>query len=233
MAPLPIKYLERFLNNPTCTIRIYLLAMIYNRYRSHLKKTGIRIVFIFLVLFLTAATPSLYAETTNQDIRISYKENVLSIWAKDADLKKVLFELAYETNISVRLLLYPDKKITINRSGISLGYGLELILKSLNYIILYSGTKNNKPLISNVIVFPNPKMSTTLTDGEIQQADGEIPSTEREAQSPDRIKAYERQIEFFKKKLSTIDENSRQGKKYSKRIKRLEKLIEIHEFQQN
>ena len=73
-----------------------------------------------MVFLLTTANSSLYAESTNQNILITYKENVLSIRAKDADLKKVLFELADETNIDIQLPLSLDKKITINRSGISL-----------------------------------------------------------------------------------------------------------------
>ena len=210
-----------------------------------LKEAGVRLIFVFLTLLLTTANSSLYAESTNQNILISYKENVLSIWAKDADLKKVLFELAEETNINVRLPLSLDKKITINRSGISLSEGLEDILKHLNYVIFYSGIKNNKPLISKVIVFPTSKISTTLTVGEIQStnreeqsanreeqsANREEQSTNREEQSANKIKYYEKQIESLKKRLSKIDENSRRGKQYSRQIKRLEKLIETHEFQ--
>jgi len=205
-----------------------------------LKEAGTRLTLIFIVLLMTTANSSLYAESTNPNILISYKENVLSIRAKDADLRKLLFELADETNINVRLPLSLDKKISINRSGISLSEGLEDILKHYNYVILYSGIKNNKPLISKVIVFPNSEISTTLTDGEIQQANIEIQSTDKEEQSTDReeqstdreeqsannINFYEKLLESLKKRLSKIDENSRQGKKYSKRIKRLEKLIE-------
>ena len=207
--------------------------MIYKRSNNRLisirlKEAGARLIFVFLVLLMTTANSSLNAESTNQNILISYKENVLSIRAKDADLRKVLFELADETNINVRLPLSLDKIISINRSGISLSEGLEDILKDLNYVILYSGIKNNKPMISKVIVFSKSKISTTLTDGEIQQANSKIQSTDREEQSANNIEFYERQIESLKMRLSKIDENSRRGKKYSKRIKRLEKLIEKH-----
>ena len=199
-----------------------------------LKDAGAHLIFVFLTLLLTTVySSSLYAESTNPNILISYKENVLSIRANDADLKKVLFELADETNINIQLPLSLDKKITINRSEISLNEGLEDILKDLNYVILYSGLKNNKPLITKVIVFPMSKISTSLTAGEIQQANSEKQSTNREEQSANRIKFYERQIESFKKKLSRIDENSRRGKQYSKQIKKLEKLIEKYESQPN
>ena len=220
-------------NNPLLSIR--------------LKEAGARLIFVFLILLLTSANSSLYAESTNQNILITYKENVLSIRAKDADLKKVLFELADETNIDIQLPLSLDKKITINRSGISLNEGLKDILKDLNYIILYSGIEDNNVLISKVIIFQKSNTSTTLPDGKIQQTNSEIPSTENEEPSATRegssvtredslaarIKFYERQIESLKQRLTKIDENSRLGRKYSRQIKRFEKLIEKNEIQLN
>ena len=220
-------------NNPLLSIR--------------LKEAGARLIFVFLILLLTSANSSLYAESTNRNILITYKENVLSIRAKDADLKKVLFELADETNIDIQLPLSLDKKITINRSGISLNEGLKDILKDLNYIILYSGIEDNNVLISKVIIFQKSNTSTTLPDGKIQQTNSEIPSTENEEPSATRegssvtredslaarIKFYERQIESLKQRLTKIDENSRLGRKYSRQIKRFEKLIEKNELQLN
>ena len=214
---------------------------------KRLKEAGARLIFVFLILLLTSANSSLYAESTNQNILITYKENVLSISAKDADLKKVLFELADETNIDIQLPLSLDKKITINRSGISLNEGLKDILKDLNYIILYSGIEDNNVLISKVIIFQKSNTSTTLPDGKIQQTNSEIPSTENEEPSATRegssvtredslaarIKFYERQIESLKQRLTKIDENSRLGRKYSSQIKRFEKLIEKNEIQLN
>ena len=220
-------------NNPLLSIR--------------LKEAGARLIFVFLILLLTSANSSLHAESTNQNILITYKENVLSIRAKDADLKKVLFELADETNIDIQLPLSLDKKITINRSGISLNEGLKDILKDLNYIILYSGIEDNNVLISKVIIFQKSNTSTTLPDGKIQQTNSDIPSTENEEPSVTRegssvtredslaarIKFYERQIESLKQRLTKIDENSRLGRKYSRQIKRFEKLIEKNELQLN
>ena len=220
-------------NNPLLSIR--------------LKEAGARLIFVFLILLLTSANSSLYAESTNQNILITYKENVLSIRAKDADLKKVLFELADETNIDIQLPLSLDKKITINRSGISLNEGLKDILKDLNYIILYSGIEDNNVLISKVIIFQKSNTSTTLPDGKIQQTNSQIPSTKNEEPSATRegssvtredslaarIKFYERQIESLKQRLTKIDENSRLGRKYSRHIKRFEKLIEKNELQLN
>jgi hypothetical protein len=215
--------------------------MIYKYYNNslkslRLKEAGAILIFIFLALHLTIESSSIYAQSNNQKMLISYKNDLLSISTKDADLKKVLLELSDKTNINIKLPVYMDKKITINKNGISLGEGLEYILKDLNHIIFYSGTKNNKPMISKVIVFSESKKSTKLTDSRTQAASSEtqtassvIQLPNSEMQAADILKGYEKQIEILKNKLSTIPENSRLRKHYIKRIKILEKFIENYE----
>ena len=212
--------------------------MIYKYYNNsltslRLKEAGAILIFIFLALHLTIASSSIYAQSNNPKMLISYKNDLLSISTKDADLKKVLLELSDKTNINIKLPVYIDKKITINKNGISLGEGLEYILKNFNYIILYSGINNNKPMISRVIVFSESKKSTKLTDSETQTdntktqaASSIVQLPNSEMQAADIIKGYEKQIEILKKKLSTIPENSRRRKQYTNRIKKLEKFIE-------
>jgi len=215
--------------------------MIYKYYNnslksSRLKEAGAILIFIFLALHLTIESSPVYAQSNNQKILISYKNDLLSISTKDADLKKVLLKLSEKTNINIKLPAYIDKKITINKNGISLGEGLKYILKNLNHIILYSGIKNNKLMISRVIVFSESKKSTKLTDSKTQAASSEtqaassvIQLPNSEMQAADIIKGYEKQIEILKKELSTIPENSRRRKHYIKRIIILEKLIENYE----
>ena len=196
-----------------------------------------------MALHLTIESSSIYAQNNNQKILISYKNDLLSISTKDADFKKVLLELSDKTNINKKSPVYIDKKITINKNGISLGEGLEYILKNLNHIILYSGIKNNKPMISRVIVFLESKKSKKLIDSKTQAASSEIQPANSETQAfssviqlpnsemqaADIIKGYEKQIEILKQKLSTIPENNRWRKHYINRIKKLEKLIENYE----
>jgi predicted RNase H-like nuclease (RuvC/YqgF family) len=182
---------------------------------------------------LTTAKSSIYAESTNQNINISYKRNLLSIWTKDADLKKVLFELADKTNIYVELPVSLKKTITINKSGISLSEALRDILKNLNYVIFYSGIKNKNPLITNVFVYSESKKSRKLTGRVKPPASSEIQSANKIKGYERNIKTLERRIESTKKKLSEIDKSSRQGKKYSRRIKQLEKLIKTLKAKSN
>ena len=224
--------------------------MIYKYYNNslkslRLKEAGAILFFIFVALHLSIESSSIYAQSNNQEILISYKNDLLSISTKDADLKKVLLKLSDETNINIKFPVYIDEKITINKNGISLGEGLEDILKNINHIILYSGIKNNKLMISRVIVFSESKKSTKLTDSKTQVASSEIQHANSETQAAssviqlpnsemqaaDIIKGYEKQIEILKKNLSTIPENSRRRKHYINRIKILEKFIENYESQ--
>ena len=215
--------------------------MIYKHYNNppkslRLKEAGAILIFIFLAFNLTIESSSIYAQSNNQKMLISYKNDLLSISTKDADLKKVLLKLSDKTNINIKLPVYMDKKITINKNGISLGEGLEYILKNLNHIILYSGIKNNKPMISRVIVLSESKKSTKLTASRTQAANSEtqaasslIQLPNSEMQAADIIKGYEKQIEILKKKLSTTPENSKRREPYIKRIKILEKFIENYD----
>ena len=208
--------------------------MIYKYYNNslkslRLKEAGAILIFIFLALHLTIESSSIYAQSNNQKMLINYKNDLLSISTKDADLKKVLLKLSDKTNINIKLPVYIDKKITINKNGISLDEGLKYILKNLNHIILYSGKKNNKSMISRVIVFSESKKPTKLTASKTQAAGSVIQLPTSEMQAADILKGYEKQIEILKKKLSTAPENSRQREHYIKRIKILEKFIENYE----
>lgn len=212
--------------------------MIYNCYYNSLKslklkEAGAILVFIFLALILTSAGSSIFAQSNNQEIFISYKNNLLSISAKDADIKEVLLKLSDITNIYVKFPTNLKMKITINKSGISLSEGLKNILKNLDHVIIYSGIENDKHLISSVIVYSETKMSEKLTGGDVQSTSNETQSENRQKEKvyERQIKSYKRQIESYKTKLSEIDKNSSTGKAYSKQIERLEKIIQKLEAQ--
>jgi hypothetical protein len=176
-----------------------------------LRKVGFLLLLIFMVHF-TNANFLLHAQSPDQELRINYNNNLLTISAKDADLQNVLLELADKTNIYVRFPASLEKTITVIKKGISLRDALKRLLKGLNYAIIYSGPDKNQTSISKVLVFKEYKMSRQ------QKAN--------EARIANRIRAYERQIESLKMNLSRVDENSRQAKSYQRRIMVLEKRIE-------
>jgi hypothetical protein len=150
---------------------------------------------------------------------MSYDNNLLTISARDADLKNVLLKLADITNIYVRFPLSLQKKVTIKKNGISIRQALEILLNGLNHAITYSGPSKNRLAISGVFIFKKSKKSRQATGSEIRMAN--------------RIRAYERQIESLRQHLSRVDENSGQGKGYLRAIKVLEKNIARLEGQLN
>jgi hypothetical protein len=85
-------------------------------------------------------------------------------------------------------------------------------LKGINHAIIYSFLKKDQNSeVSRIYIFQKAK-STALS--------------RREQQTANSIKNYEKQIESLKKRLETVDENSRRGKSYLRQIKSYEDRIE-------
>ena len=174
------------------------------------KKAALPLLLTFL-LHLTTINHCIYAQSSFQKLRISYKNNLLTIYAKDAALKKVFLKLADKTNIYFKFPVSLKKRITYEKSGISIREALRRLLKGLNYYIIYSGSSKKQDAISEVVVLTKAKKSRRLSS--------------RERRVVRSIKSYKRQIESLKKKLAGIDENSRRGKRYLRRIRLLEDKI--------
>ena len=172
-------------------------------------------VLLFDIIFyhLICANYLSYAQNSRQNIRINYNNKVLNISAKDADLKNVLLKIADKANIFIRFPVVLKQKVTIKKNRISLKDALQNILRDFNHVIIYSGSSKNRATISKVIIFEKSKKPKRLS------------ATERRITN--RIRRYERQIKSLKNKLSRIDENSRQGKRYLNRIKLLTKNIRM------
>jgi hypothetical protein len=188
----------------------------YSLIPSRWYKAGFILIFI-LIASLKPADHLLYAQNSNQKIHLVYKNNLLSITANDADLKNVLSKLADKADIFMRFPNSLKKKISIETGKISLGEALQRLLKGLNYAIIYSSPSGNDASVLKVFVFKKTKKNIRLSGHERRIAN--------------RIRAYERQIESYKNRLSGIDANSSRGKNYQRRIKRLENSIETLERQ--
>jgi type II secretory pathway component GspD/PulD (secretin) len=178
---------------------------------SRITKAGSFLLFIFCI-YLIPSHNLLYAQSSYQKLQISYDKNSITISARDADLKNVLLKIADKTNTYVK---FPDslqKKITIQLSETSLKAALGRLLKGYNHVILYSGTSKEQAEVAGVFVLTKVKESRR-SSGDARRI-------------ANRIRSYERQIESLKKRLSGIDEDSRRGKLYIRRIRRLENFIE-------
>ena len=171
-------------------------------------------LFIFLIYF-TSVNSLIYAQSSNLKFRIDYKNNLLTISAQDADLKNVLLKLEDKTGIYVRFPNSLKKQITIRISGLSLKETLSRLLKGMNYAIIYSGSRKNRAIVSEVFIFKELKKSRISSRARL-----------RERQLSHRIRYYERRLESLKNKLSKVNKNSRQGKRYLRQIRSYENTLE-------
>lgn len=188
----------------------------HQRLRPGYRHAGLLLIFL---IHLIIAGPLSHAQSTYQKPIISYKNNLLTLSAKDADLKNVLFRLADKTHIHIRFPDILNRKITIKKRGISLREALHRLLKGLNYAVIYSGPSKNRSLISEVFVFKKSSRPGPLTGAERRIVN--------------RLRAYENRMESLNRNLSTIDQNSRRGKSLMRQIRILEKSIQRLEIRLN
>lgn len=170
-------------------------------------------LFIFLIYF-TSVNSSIYAQASNIKFRIDYKNNLLTISAQNADLRNVLLRLADKTGVYVKFPSALKKQITIKISGLSLEETLSRLLKGINYALVYSGSRKNRAVVSEVFVFKQLRRSRISSRTRV-----------RERQLSHRIRYYERRLESLKNKLSNVNKNSRQGKSYLRRIRSYENTL--------
>jgi hypothetical protein len=175
-----------------------------------------------VLIFVAPTVGTTYAQTANRNLTVSFRDNLLSISAQDADLKRILLQVAEVTNIYVSFPKSLDRKITTELAKAPLSGALDRLLIGLNHAIVYSGPGTREAVIAEVFVLSKP--ATTRTPS---------PSRGNVRRITNRIKVYERQIESLKRNLSKTDKDSRRGKQYSRRIKNLEKNIERLEARLN
>ncbi|MGD8701096.1 MAG: hypothetical protein PVG51_02020 [Desulfosarcina sp.] len=179
--------------------------------RKVAKKSAKLLIFI-IILHLTIAHCLSCAQSVDDKLKIEYQNRSLNIVAKNIDIKRVLLELGNATKISIVYRADLQKKVSIEKHGIQVSEALKGLLKGINHIVIYSGFDPNKAKIEEVYV--------------LNRAERRRPTSAREKQLAARIKTYQRQINSLKRRLSKIDANSRQGKRYLRSIQNLEKRIQ-------
>jgi len=166
-----------------------------------------------IVCQLLAAYRLSYAQDSSLALHISQDDRSLQIAAEGADLKNVLSELASAANIPITYPIALDKKVYLDKRGLSVGEALKLLLKGMNHVIIYSGPSAKKANVKKVLILGKKTKRQPISQRKARQLSR-------------RIKAYQRQIESMKRRLAKLDPNSQQGKRYLKRINRLESSIE-------
>jgi type II secretory pathway component GspD/PulD (secretin) len=185
-------------------------------------------IYIYIILFTSVISLS-YAQTSNPNLRLIYKNNLITISAQNADLKNVLLELADKTNIIVRVPNSLKKQITITLSENSLDEALSRILRDMNYAIIYSGEKNNRTVISEVLIYNESESSEVSSRSESSNRNINNSIQKPRGKKIDRsrlIKSLERRLENLNKKLSLGDISSSQRERYLKQIRAYENKIE-------
>jgi hypothetical protein len=170
-----------------------------------------------------------YGQTSNPNLRLIYKNNLITISAQNADLKNVLSKLADKTNIIVRVPNSLKKQITITLSENSLDEALSRILRDMNYAIIYSGVKNNRTVISEVLVYNKSESSEISNRSESldRNINDSIKKPRDENINRSRlIKSLERRLNNLNKKLALGNISSSQRERYLKQIRAYEDKIE-------
>ena len=181
---------------------------------------------IYIILFTSVISLS-YAQTSNPNLRLIYKNNLITISAQNAHLKNVLLELADKTNIIVRVPNSLKKQITITLSENSLDEALSRILRGMNYAIIYSGEKNNRPVVSEVLVYNKSESSKISNRSKPRDKNNNSRiKTPSNKNIVSRIKLYENRLKTLNEKLSVGNASSKVEERYKKQIRVYEDQIE-------
>jgi predicted RNase H-like nuclease (RuvC/YqgF family) len=151
----------------------------------------------------------------NANFQLEYKNNLITLSAQKAELKNVLLRIADETGIYVRFPNSLKKQITIEISDVSLSKTLSKILKGMNHAVIYSGSRRNQAVVSDVFIYMASKKYKVSSR-----------STSREKKIAAQIRSYEKRLKILKEKLSQFDKHGRQGRRYLRRIRHYENIIE-------
>lgn len=157
------------------------------------------------------------AQPATGEVNMQYDRQSLRIRANNADLKRVLVELAQTADITIEYPAALERKITLNRRGISIEKALEAMLVGINHVIFYSGPGPDRADITKVTI--------------VGKAGRPAPASPKQRQAAARIAAYQRQIAALQNRLSGMDAGSARGRRYTNRIRRLEQRIEKLERQ--
>lgn len=157
------------------------------------------------------------AQPATANVKMQYDRQSLRISAINADLKRVLAMLAETADMTIEYPLALERRITLNRQGITVEDALGALLIGINHVIFYSGRSPDQTEITKVTIIGKTKPRP--------------PTSPQQRQAVARIAAYKRQIAALQRRLSGIDAGSARGRSYANRIRQLEQRIERLERQ--
>jgi hypothetical protein len=180
--------------------------------------TGILQVVCSLAIFLSVASLT-QAQVSGPEYNMTYNNGLLTLSAKQVNLKRLLSHLAETLNIYISYPRDLDKQITIRLYNVPPIKALRRILKGQNYALIYSASKPKKAsAISELYILPKPISHGAAGKYQKQRS--------RDKRIQASIKNYEKKLERLKDRLAKIDSESPAGRSISKRIRSTERTIE-------
>jgi predicted RNase H-like nuclease (RuvC/YqgF family) len=174
---------------------------------------------VCLFAFFVCIPSSTHAQSSGQSFRIVYDNGLFTLSAENADLTRMLTQIAQRTDIHVHFPKNLTKQITITLSGVSLKKALRRLLKDEDYALLYSVSRKDKPAaISEVYVLPKSTGPSLSRQHERPKGREEVIRAS--------IARYEKRLETLKNRMTTVDEGSRRDRLIGNQIRSTEKTIE-------
>ena len=167
---------------------------------------------------LLGADSIAWAQSSADELEMAWNHRELKIKARNADLKLVLSRLAETAGISIRYPESLEREITLDKRRISMDQALDILLKGLNHIVIYSGPDAGGARIDEVLVLEDP--------GKARSGLPPRTGTSSAKRQSRLLASYLRQMNSLKQRLAKVDENSSRGKRYQSSIERLEKDIQ-------
>ena len=179
----------------------------------------------FTCTLLLPVSDCLFAQNSPQQLQITYRDQLLDIYARNVDIKDFFVRLAEKANITIEYPVSLDKKITVDREDISLKKFLTNFLRNMNHVIIYSGSNGKNSRVSEVHIFPTSTRSRS-SGASTSYSSGRSRDLLRR-----RIDNYRKTVEKLRSALSSVGEDKYRRQTYLNRIQGYEERIKNLENQ--
>jgi len=183
---------------------------------------------IFLItLTLLWAVPhgNAHGEAPPPDVQVTSTGDLVSLQARDADIKKILRAFSQSTGIPVAFPESMEDRISVDIVKMPPARALARVLRDINHVIVYSpGQENGAARVAKVFVYEQARGGPAAAP---VRASNPVSTTHsREDRIKRQIARYEERIEAISRGLTTVDPNTIQGQRLQRQMERYQKSIE-------
>lgn len=181
------------------------------------------IILLFPVLLILLA-PVSAVQAAAGDIQVSYQDQLLTLKAQEVDIKTILLRISDETGVFVRFPKTIEKQVSVELTDTPLAKALKKLLRGLNHAIIYTSFKKNQGArVAQVHVFKEAKGGSART---YSSSNSSSSGNRGQAIVARRIENYEKRIESLNARLSRLDADSPQAKRYTRQIQSYQRTLE-------